>query len=389
MILAHLTASTMFGGPERQMLGLGAHLPATLRSVFFSFSEGGRCGDFLAAARRQGFEAQRLYHDTPRLWAATAELTDHLKSLKADILFCNGYKANLLGRVAARRAGIPAVAVSRGWTGESFRVRLYERLDRWRLRKMDRVVCVSAAQAAKVRRTGVPVERIRVIPNAIDPARFSHLDSSYRADLEKRFSSPLSRIIGAAGRLSPEKGFDVLVAAAAKVRQEHPDIGFILFGDGACRGALQRQIDALGLSEAFLLEGFRSDLDALLPHLDLVVLPSYTEGLPNVVLEACAAGVPVVATAVGGTPEVLSDGVGRLTPPGDPAALAEAIGDVLYRPDALPVIAPAGRERFTFGAQAHIYQSLLAELLPDRARALDLPKPCSKTVYPLPQACEI
>jgi glycosyltransferase involved in cell wall biosynthesis len=392
MIVAHLTASTLFGGPERQMLGLAANLPPAVRNVFLSFAEGGRSAAFLQAARERGFEAAALDHDTPRLFAATRELTQRLTSIGTDIVCCNGYKANLLGRIAARRTGIPAIAVSRGWTAESFRVRLYERLDRWHLRWMDRIVCVSSAQAAKVQRTGVPPERIHVIPNAIDPDRFTHPDAAYRRDLETRFSQPRSRIIGAAGRLSPEKGFDILVAAAAVVRRTQPDVGFLLFGDGACREALQRQIDALGLSGVFLLEGFRPDLDAVLPHLDLLVLPSYTEGLPNVVLEACAAGVPVVATAVGGTPEVLGGGVGRLTPPGDAAALAEAISDVLSQPDVLREMTIAGRQRarenYSFVAQAQSYQALFAELCPHLSGALEAVPSNTGVVRRVPDTCE-
>jgi glycosyltransferase involved in cell wall biosynthesis len=392
MILAHLTASTMFGGPERQMLGLAAHLPKAVRSVFFSFAEGGRCTDFLRVARERGFAAEALRHDTPRLWAAARDLGERLASWRADVLCCNGYKANLIGRRAARRLGIPAVAVSRGWTGESFRVRMYERLDRWHLRWMDQVVCVSAAQAAKVLRTGAQADRVRVIPNAIDPERFRESDFSYRGDLEKRFSRPPARLIVAAGRLSPEKGFDVLVAAAAVVRRVHLDVGFILFGDGACRDALRRQIEALALGDDFLLEPFRPDLDMLLPHFDLLVLPSYTEGLPNVVLEACAAGVPVVATAVGGTPEILADGVGRLTPPGDSGALAEAIIDVFRKPDALRAMADAGQRRvrqsFTFTRQAQGYQALLAELCPAQAAALEVPPARSRAAQSQPETCE-
>jgi glycosyltransferase involved in cell wall biosynthesis len=393
MILAHLTASTMYGGPERQMLGLARALPSTVRSLFFSFSEGGRCADFITAARREGFPADALEHDTPRLWAAARELTDRLAAAAVDVLCCNGYKANLLGRLAARRLGIPALAVSRGWTGESFRVRLYERLDRWHLRWMDRVVCVSSAQAAKVLRTGVRPDLVQVVPNAIDSRRFAEVGSRYRGDLESRFRCPPSRIVMAAGRLSPEKGFNLLVSAAARVRQVHPDTGFLLYGDGACRQALQRQIDSLHLTESFLLEGFRKDLDILLPQFDLFVLPSYTEGLPNVVLEACAAGVPVVATAVGGTPEVLADGVGRLTPPGDANALAEAIIDVLSRPDVLQEMAAAGQRRvqesFTFAAQAQSYLALFAELCPQHAEALALPTTtCREAGLPLTETCE-
>src|SRR5207244_4478612 len=142
-------------------------------------------------------------------------------------------------------------------------------------------------------------------------------DPRYRERLARLFRPPRKRIVGAAGRLSPEKGFDVLVDAIALVRDHNPDVAFAIFGDGPCRPDLQQQISSLGLTGAVALAGFRLDLDQYLPHLDLLVLPSHTEGLPNVVLEACAAGVPVVATAVGGTPEVIEDGAsGFLVPPG-------------------------------------------------------------------------
>src|SRR6266542_1220167 len=125
-----------------------------------------------------------LDHDTPRLFGAAREITAELKRLRADVLCCHGYKADLLGRIAARRAGIPAVAISRGWTGESLKVRLYEWLDRINLRWMDRVVCVSEGQAEKVRRAGVEPDRARVIRNAIDMMRFADADPRYRQQLQ-------------------------------------------------------------------------------------------------------------------------------------------------------------------------------------------------------------
>src|SRR5262245_20125644 len=141
--VVHLTSSTCHGGPERQMLGLARALPEDHRTAFVLFPEGGRCRAMLDEAARQGFEGVALEHDSPRFKKVGRELTETLCGLGADVVLCHGYKANLLGRTAARRAGIPAVAVSRGWTGESLKVRLYERLDRFCLGWMDRVVCVS------------------------------------------------------------------------------------------------------------------------------------------------------------------------------------------------------------------------------------------------------
>jgi glycosyltransferase involved in cell wall biosynthesis len=367
MNIIHLTASTFFGGPERQMLGLARSLPAGVRTAFLSFAEGGRCRAFLDTARRAGFEAVALAWDTPHLRAAVREVAGHLGRRGARVLCCHGYKANLLGRAAARRVGIPAVAVSRGWTGENLRVRLYEALDRVHLRWMNRVVCVSEAQAVKVRRTGVRPGRVGVIHNAIDPARFADPDPGVRDELQRHFRRPRRLLIGAAGRLSPEKGFDVLVRAAARALREHPSAGVLHFGAGPARGRVERLIAAEGLGEDFVLGGFRAGLDRLLPHFDLLVLPSHTEGLPNVVLEACAAGVPVVATAAGGTPEVLAGGGGFLVPPGDAAALARAIGAALaLGREGLRELGAEGRryvrEHFDFATQARRYLELFEEL---------------------------
>jgi glycosyltransferase involved in cell wall biosynthesis len=370
MNIVHLTASTFHGGPERQMLGLAHHLPETYQTVFLSFAEGGRCRQFLSTARHHGFEAVGLTYDTPRLWSAVREITEHLERVEADVLCCHGYKASLLGRMAARKQKIPVIAVARGWTAENFKVRLYERIDRFHLSWMDQVVCVSEAQAQRVRRAGVRPDRIQVIYNAIDPGRFHEPDARYRAKLLRYFRQPRTHIIGAAGRLSPEKGFEVLVKAAEIVLRDQPSVGFVLFGEGPERANLQKQINAAGLGQSFILAGFRADLDRFLSHFDLLALPSYTEGMPNVVLEAFAAGVPVAATAVGGTPEVVEDGVsGYLVPPGDAETLAECISAALDNADELPDMGRRGRlrvqEKFGFATQAELYRELFERLCPD------------------------
>jgi glycosyltransferase involved in cell wall biosynthesis len=362
----HLTASRFYGGPERQMCGLARSLPPWYRSVFASFAEDGCCAAFLEQVRRQGFEALAVQRDTPRLYAALRELTAHLQRIRPDILCCHGYKADVLGQFAARQVGVPVVAIARGWTWANLKVRFYEMLDRLCLRRMDRVVCVSQGQAAKVRRAGVADSKIVVIRNAIDTARFEQPDSWYRDRLQVFFPRPPRRIIGAAGRLSPEKGFRILIEAARPLAERDPDLGFILFGEGPLRKQLERAIAAAGLNERFILAGFHADLDQYLPFLDLVVLPSFTEGLPNVVLEALAAAVPVVATAVGGTPELIEDGVnGYLVPPGEAKGLQKRMSDLLATPKR-KAMGLRGRlrveERFSFPAQSRQYQQLFDRL---------------------------
>ncbi len=368
MHVVHLTASTMFGGPERQMLGLAEALPADTRTTFLSFAEHGRCFAFLDAVRAKGFSSLALDNDFPKVRATVRELADRLESLPADVLISHGYKANILGRIAARRAGIPIVGVSRGWTGENWKVRQYERLDRFHLRFLDRVIAVSDAQAAKVLRAGVPAERVRVIRNSSRLAAFETNATPDADGLRNYFPNRPKRIVLSAGRLSPEKGFGLLVDAAVDVLQRHPDTGLIHFGDGLERPAIESAIRKRNLTGRFILAGFTDRLDALLPAADLVVLPSYTEGMPNVLLEAGAAGVACVATRVGGSPEVVADREsGLLVPPGDSGAIATAIDELLSDDARRAAMGRAARSRmlaeFSFAAQANAYASLLESIV--------------------------
>ena len=374
MRVVHLTASTFFGGPERQMLGLADHSP-DCASTFVSYSEGGRCTEFLNEARSRGHAAVELTSDSPRVRGNLNEVAELLSECRADILLTHTFKPNILGRIAARRVGIPIVAVSRGWTWENLKVRAYEALDRVNLRFVDHVVAVSDGQGARVRNAGVPSTRMSVIRNAARLNAFAKPDPAFRERLRVFSSadSPLSPVVLAAGRLSPEKGFDVLLEAVPSILRSHPDAQFVLFGEGAERAKLEARVAELGLTGRFAMPGFTAELDRFLPWADVVVLPSYTEGLPNIALEASAAGVPIVATAVGGTPEVVKDGeTGLLVPSGRPIAVAEALNRLLDSCELRRSMGDAGRRRmrdlFTFEAQAERYRALFEKLIAAKKR---------------------
>ena len=187
------------------------------------------------------------------------------------------------------------------------------------------------------------------------------------------FAKPPRILIGSAGRLSPEKGYSVLVESAAIVLRANPEAGFLHFGEGVSRPEVERKIAELGLEGRFILGGFRSDLPSVLPHFDLFAQPSFTEGLPVAVLEAFACGVPVAATAVGGTPEIVTDGTnGRLVPPGNPEMLARAIVELIAKPEELKAMGERGRglvlSEFTFEQQWLKYERLFDEILRFRSR---------------------
>ncbi len=378
-VVVNLISSPFYGGPERQIVGTSRALIPVYRAIVGTFPDGGKSRALAAAAAEAGLPTFTLESDTPHFGAMVRDLIRVLRSERASLVCAHGYKGDLVGRAAAWVAGIPCVSVSHGWTAESRKMRFYDQLDRTVLRFMDAVIGVSDAQADKVRRCGVAPARVRTIRNAIDPSAYGRRDPRERARLEALFARPPRRIVGAIGRLSPEKGFDVLLAAIGSIKHAHPELAVVIFGDGPLRATLQHQIDVLGLKERVVLAGFASDLSSVTPAFDLFVLPSHTEGLPVVVLEAMASSVPVVATAVGGTPEAIGGSdCGTLVPPADPVRLAAAIVDVLADENRRRTMGEAGRARvealFTFGTHANAYRETFDWVRAPRASALRSPR---------------
>jgi glycosyltransferase involved in cell wall biosynthesis len=367
--VVHLTASPFFGGPERVILDVirtQAELKFNIENRVISFRENGGCEPLIRELNQAGFNGIVLEHDMPHLVAAYKDLVRFFHCEKTNLVCAHGHKSRLLGWLAARRVGIPIVGVSHGWTWQDWKTSLYEHLDQWVHRRMDKVVCVSQGQAGKVARTGTPENRITVIRNAINPSRFHETpDSGYRQQLRNFFETPPKWIIGAAGRLSPEKGYDILAEAVRLVVAEAPELSFgiVLFGEGFLRESLQTQIDHAKLTNRFKMVGFTSELDKFLPYFDLFVQSSRTEGFPCVNLEAMAAGVAVLATAVGGVPEqIISGETGLLVPPDDPTALANGLRQLIENEPLRRLFAEQGKHKtlteFTCQKQAEQYWEL-------------------------------
>ena len=362
----HLVASPFVGGPERQMIGLAKALRGTDRSIFLGFPEGGALDERL---REEGLESHLLTCGGRPLLRSVGEVAETFGRLQPDVVVTHGYKPDLIGLLAARRAGIPQIAVSHGWTGATFRVRVNEAIDKLVMRAARRVVAVSHRQGQRVKDAGVSGDRVVVIQNAVYASRFQGRDASARREMEAFFPEVPRQIVIAAGRLSPEKGFDDLVRAARTVVDRMPDVGFLLVGDGPLRKELEGAVQAASLTGHFAFTGFRPDMDRLMACADLFVQSSHTEGLPNVVLEAGACAIPIVATAVGGTGEVVEDGVqGRLVLPHRPEELARCMLEMLSDPDGARRMGEAARQRiateFTFAAKAAAYRRMFEECLP-------------------------
>jgi len=368
----HFVTTTGIGGPDRQVLG---HLAAVDRTRFevavyalTDEAEGCALADRAAAL---GARAFWRFNRGPLDWGAARELRSLLRDLRIDLLCAHGDKQHLLGLIAARRAGVPILGVVRGWTGATLRVKAYDWLDRRLLRRMDALMAVSHAQAHRLLEMGLLAERVAVVHNAVDVEHLNReTGPSARDELGLSTAEPL---IISVGRLSPEKAHVDLIEAAALMRDEGVKAHFAFIGDGPESERLARAAATRGLGERVHLLGHRSGVAALLRGADCFALPSLTEGLPNAVLEAMAMGLPVVATAVGGVPELVADGeTGALVPPADPPAMADALTRLIGSDaETRRRMGEAGRDRvtryFSFEGQARMLEALYLDVIQGRA----------------------
>jgi glycosyltransferase involved in cell wall biosynthesis len=282
-----------------------------------------------------------------------AHLCDWLVSNDVDLVHTHSYRPNLQGRLAAvplRDAGLRIVAHYHNryddkWAKEGTRT-----LERRLTAATDRVVACSHAAGEHVRESlGVPAERLAVIPNGVDRERFAAPAdrAAARAALGIEDDRPVVALVG---RISEEKGQDDYVRAAPGVVAEHPGALFLIVGSTAKDAAaapLRDLARAGGVEDAVRFTGYVDDMPALYAAIDVLAAPSRWEGFGLMLVEAMAAGVPIVASAAGAIPEVVGDGPALLVPPREPAALGAAIRRVLSDPDAARAMAAAGRERAT------------------------------------------
>lgn len=344
--VVHLRPSNFVGGPERQILRYAGHEQNGLyRVTIASFCDGQEGKALLEAAGARRIETLALSGGALRDLIGLQELIGYLREREVKLVCAHGYRADLVGLLAARRCGIPVVWFLRGWTGENAKIRVYEALDRTLLRCADRIVCLSQLQADRVAGLGVAREKIRIVPNAVEPPRATREQA--RRELCGRFGvAEGDLLVGVAGRLSPEKGAHDLIRAIQALAPLPAGVRFLLFGEGPLRASLEREIQQSGLAAQVILAGFHGDFPQLLPGLDLLVNPSHREEMPNVVLEAMAAGVPVLATEVGGVAEIAGPQQSvRLIPAGRPEQMAKALTQLLDDAAQREALGAAGERR--------------------------------------------
>jgi glycosyltransferase involved in cell wall biosynthesis len=291
------------------------------------------------------------------------------RQLGVRIWHAHDYKSNALGLALRPFHPMHLVTTVHGWVTNAFRLQLYYAVDRWCLPRYEQVICVSDDLVEQVRRCGVPDPRLTLLRNAVDSDTFRRRCLPRDSEVRRELAVPPGRmVLGAVGRLSPEKGFDRLLEAVARVRAEDIDFEVWIVGEGPARTQLAASIRALGLEDRVKLLGFRTDLVPLYEGLDVFALSSLREGMPNVLLEAMAMEVPVVSTDVPGALTLVVDGVtGLLTSAADVAGLAERIRVLLIDASLRARLAEAARrlvvDRFSFAervaAERRIYDQVM------------------------------
>ncbi len=330
-VVVHVVGQLDVGGMESLVVEFARHVDRDRFDLHFVTLE--NRGVAAEAIEALGWQVTDVAAPTGvNPWVAV-RLAQVFRRLRADVVHTHNTRALLYAAPTARLVGVPRVI----HTCHGQRIAATRRqLMAFRLatRAADRVVCVSHHTARAVQAEGVAARRILSLWNGIDLSRF-------------RLAAPeLAAPVLAVGRLSPEKDFETLVRAAALASRQEPGFRLELAGDGGSAPALRRLVDELGLGQAVRMLGQVRDVPTLLSRGSIFALSSLTEGLSIAILEAMASGLPVVATRVGGNPEVVSEGVtGILVPSGDPAALAGALLDLWRDPPKRRAMGAAGRER--------------------------------------------
>ncbi len=343
------------GGPEKTILNSPRFLePLGYRSVCVYLRGPADSGFAAIENRAAASHAPLIAVDDFGVfdWRIVIRLREIVAEHKPSIWHGHDYKSNLLGLLLQRHHPMRLVTTVHGWVQKTWKTPLYYYIDRQCLPRYDDVICVSQDLYDDCLRLRVPAKNLSLIDNAI--ALDDYKLNLTREEAKRELGVPSEQqLVVAVGRLSHEKGFDILIQAMANLIEAGANVGLAIAGGGTQREALERLIASTGHADRIRLLGFVGDPRTLYRAADLYTLSSRREGLPNVVLEAMAMGVPVVATEIAGMRKLIQHNVnGSLIPPHDLNALQAAIDELLSDGDARQRLSAAGRstveERFSF-----------------------------------------
>ncbi|WP_417538427.1 glycosyltransferase family 4 protein [Marinobacter sp.] len=294
-----------------------------------------------------------------------SQLVDVIKKRQIDVIHTHGYKSDILGLLAAKRAGISCVSTPHGFSGNvGFKLATFIRIGTYMLRYFDRVVPLSEELMDDMKRFKVPEARTSFIRNGVD---LKEIDAALASLPQGDTTDKDSPVIGFIGQMIPRKGIPDLIEVFDQIYQTQPNLRLQLLGDGSQRSELEQQAAQLKSVNAIEFLGFRSDRLELLSKFSLFVMTSSLEGIPRCMMEAMAVGIPVVAYDIPGVDQLVEHGkTGLLAPFGDKAALAACCKQVLEDPELAATLSQNAREmvhaRYSAARMADEYEALFREL---------------------------
>jgi len=366
----HLRDTYEVGGPGKTILETVSHIDKSLFSVSIAvFGTGSETGEspFLSEARNRGITVHEIRSRGRYDPLIIREIVFLVKKFKIDVLHTHEAKSDLLGYLSAKMTHTPIISTMHGWITNNRKEQIYTKVDKMVARFFDRVIVVNAHMREVLLKEGVPSRIISLLHNCIVKENYyrDQPRGYIRQSLGKEIRSP---VIGTLGRLSLEKGHVDFVEAAADVLSRGHKAHFVIVGDGPEAAKIAGMISERGLGNRVTMTGYMRDPRKVLQDFDLMVLPSLTEGFPNVVLEALMMEVPVISTDVGGVPEIIRDGEeGVLIPPGDPGTMARAMVDFLGDKEKYNRMALQGKkiveERFDFRSRTRKLEKIYTEVM--------------------------
>lgn len=329
-----------------------------------TFDRAGSSAEFVQAARELGLEVDVIPERGRFDRRVIPALRTTINRRRPDIVVTHQVKSHFLVRLSGLHGNYPWVAFNHGYTTTDRKMQLYNRLDRASLPHADRVVTVCEAFARELENKGIKRDRISVLHNSVRPA--PPTSEAQASELRKHLGIKADeKVILAVGRLSKEKAQIDLIRAFGEFQSTNPDLKakLVIAGDGPERAQLEAAASTVGIAEQVVFAGQVTDMQPYYAIADVLVNASHSEGSPYVLLEAMAEGVPIVATAVGGVPEILTDGESALlVPPRDARAMADSIEKLLCDKELAQKLSASAGALITTRFAPEIYAQKLVEI---------------------------
>lgn len=326
--IVHLMATPVFSGPDATVLSLFKKLdPMRYRNYLIFLKSPGTINQLLVDRSRDlgiesvSFETRGKFNPV-----TLGRIISFIRARRINILHPHNYKTDILAYLSSRFYPARCVSTLHGFVDRNRKMKLYKQLDLALLRRFDQVKVVSKPLLFLAEEAGISPDKISLIPNAID-LDLMVCGGRERDLLREEFDLEAGQpLIGMVGRLDKEKNPGLLLEALPELISRFPDLKCIFVGEGPLREDLIKRCGEIGVGSSVIFAGYREDARDIISLLNVVVIPSWTEGIPKTLLESMAFKKPVVATAVGGMPDIIVEGEnGFLIPPGDVASLIDRV----------------------------------------------------------------